>query len=136
MSYGMTAALQQAVFAALSADAQVGALSGGAIFDALPPGPVPDLYVSLGPERARDRSDKTGRGAVHDFAVTVICDAAGFSAAKALAGAVSDCLRDADLTLSRGHLVSLNFLRARARRVSAGREIEVWFRAYLDDEIS
>lgn len=133
MSYAMTAALQQAVYAALIGDAQVAALSNGAIYDALPPGPVPDLYVSLGPERVRDRSDKTGRGAVHDFAVTVISDTAGFGAAKALAAAVSDCLADADPTLARGHLVSLNFLRARARRLAAGREIELWFRAVLDD---
>lgn len=133
MSYGMTAALQTAVFGALSADALVGSLSGGAIYDALPSGPVPDFYVSLGPERVLDRSDKTGRAALHDFPVTVISDAAGFASAKALAAAISDVLVDADLTLSRGRLVSLRFLRARARRVDTGREIEIWFRARVDD---
>ena len=65
MSYGMSAALQAAVFGALSDDAAINALSGGAVHDALPPGPMAPLYVVLGPERVRDASDKThaGRGA-------------------------------------------------------------------------
>jgi len=132
MSYAMTAALQQAIFGVLSADSAIVSLSGGAIYDALPAGPVPDLYVSLGPERVRDRSDKTGDGALHDFPVIIVSDAAGFIGAKALAAAVSDALVDADVPLARGRLVSLRFLRARARRVSDRREVEVWFRAHVD----
>lgn len=134
MSYGITAALQAAVYGALSGDAAVAALSGGAVVDALPPGPVPPLYVTLGPETARDASDKTGAGAVHDFAVTVVSEAAGFASAKALAAAVSDALTGADLTLARGRLVRMAFLRARARRVDGGREIELWFRARVDED--
>ncbi len=134
MSYGMTAALQAAVYGALREDTVVAALSGGAVFDALPPGPVPALYVALGPETARDASDKTGAGAVHDFPVTVVSEAAGFTGAKALAAAISDALSGADLVLSRGHLVRLAFVRARARRVDGGREIEVWFRARVDED--
>ncbi|MEM7722881.1 MAG: DUF3168 domain-containing protein [Pseudomonadota bacterium] len=133
MSYGMAMALQQAVFSALSNDATVAALADGAIYDAIPPGPVPALYVSLGPEKVRDLSDGTGRAAVHDFPVLVVGDGAGFGGMKALAAAVSDVLTDAELTLSRGRLTALNFIRARARRVADRREIEVWFRAYLDD---
>ena len=133
MSYGMSAALQQAVYGALVANGPVNSLSGGAIYDALPSGPVPSLYVSLGPERARDRSDQTGNGALHEFPVTVVSDTAGFTGAKALAAAVSDALVDADLTLSRGRLVGLWFVRARARIVDTRREVEVWFRARVDD---
>ena len=133
MSYGITAALQAAVYGALNSDATVVALSGGAIFDALPPGPVPSLYVTLGPETVRDASDKTGAGAVHDFPVTVVSEAAGFASAKALAAAISDALSGADLVLARGRLVRMGFLRARARRVDGGREIEVWFRARVDE---
>lgn len=134
MSYGSAAALQAAVFAALTGDAAVAALSGGAIHDALPPGPVPPLYVALGPERVREAADKTGAGAVHLFPVTVVSEAAGFAGAKALAVAVSDVLDGADLTLARGRLVSLRFQRARARRVDGGREIELWFRARVDGD--
>lgn len=136
MSYGATAALQAAVFGALSEDSAVSTLSGGAIYDALPPGPVPDLYVSLGPERVRDRSDKTGDGALFDFPIIVTSEGAGFQTAKTLAAAISDALDRADLTLSRGHLVHMTFLRARARRVGRGREIEIWFRAVVDTGIA
>lgn len=135
MSYVMGDALQAAVFAALQGDATLGALVGGAIYDAAPSGSQAGLYVALGPEDVRDRSDGTGAGATHDFTVSVVTDAAGFQAAKAAAAAVSDVLVDADLSLSRGRLVSLNFLRARARLVSRGaqRQIELRFRARLED---
>lgn len=132
MSLAATAALQAAVFTALTGDAQVALLSGGAIYDALPPGPVPSLYVSLGPERVRDASDVVGDGAVHDFPVTVITDTAGFHAAKEIAVAISDALTGAALPLGRGSLTALNFLRSRARRVGDTREIEIWFRALID----
>ncbi len=132
MSLAVSAALQSAVFAALTGDAQVALLTGGAIFDALPPGPVPSLYLSLGAERVRDASDVVGDGAVHDFPVTIITTAAGFLAAKEIAVAVSDALTGADLVLGRGSLTALNFLRSRARRVGDTREIEIWFRALVD----
>lgn len=134
MSYGSAAALQEAVFAALAADATVSGLSGGAVFDAMPPGAVPSLYVSLGPERARPRADKTGGGALHDFSVSVVSAGAGFGAAKALAVAVSDALDGASLTLARGRLVNLAFRRAQAKRAGDTRQIEMWFRARVDLE--
>lgn len=132
MSYAATAALQEAVYARLTTNVAVSTLSGGAIFDEIPPGTVPSVYVSLGPETVRDAGDVIGSGARHDFPVTVVTDAAGFHTAKTLAAAISDALVDADMALSTGSLVALNFLRARARRVGASREIEVWFRAYVD----
>ncbi|MEJ6388096.1 DUF3168 domain-containing protein [Gymnodinialimonas ulvae] len=132
MSYAATAALQAAVYSALVADAEVSGMADGAIYDALPAGPVPSTYIRLGAERVRDASDKTGSGAVHDFPVTIVTDAAGYHAAKQIAAAISDALIDADLSLTRGSLTALNFLRARARRVADTREIEVWFRARID----
>lgn len=132
MSYAATAALQTAVYGALAADAEVSGLTSGAIYDALPVGSVPSTYIRLGAERVRDASDKTGSGAVHDFPVTVVTDAAGYQVAKQIAAAISDALIDADLSLTRGSLTALNFLRARARRVADTREIEIWFRARID----
>ncbi|MDG4649803.1 DUF3168 domain-containing protein [Roseibacterium sp. SDUM158017] len=132
MSYGSSASLQEAIFAALAADASVSALSGGAIYDAIPPGAVPSLYLSLGPERARHGADKTGDGAVHDFSVLVVSDGAGFGAAKALAVAVSDALDGSAPPLSRGRIVRLDFRRAQARRKGDTRQIELWFRAAID----
>ncbi len=136
MSYGMSAALQAAVYTHLQADAALEALVGDAIFDAAPAGPVLGMYVSLGPEDVRDRSDISGGGAEHDFTVSVVTDAAGFQAAKDAAAAVSDALVDAPLALARGRLVSLNFLKARARRLSSGalRQIDLRFRARVEDD--
>ena len=136
MSYAVTAALQAAVFARLAGDAAVQAAVGAAVYDAVPPEPqLPLTYVALGPEEARDRSDKTGRGAEHDFTVSVVSRAAGFQTAKVAAAAVSDALVGAALVLTRGRLVELAFLRARARRVDDAevRQIDITFRARIED---
>ncbi len=136
MSYGVSAALQAAVYQHLSADPRMTNLVGTAIYDAMPAGSLPPLYVVLGAENARDASDKTAGGALHEFTVTVVTESAGFASAKVVAAAVSDALVDADLTLSRGTLVSLNFHKAKAARVGAGdvRQINLIFRARVADE--
>ncbi|MEM0945811.1 MAG: DUF3168 domain-containing protein [Pseudomonadota bacterium] len=136
MSYGMAAALQEAVYQRLAADTALVTQVGDAIYDVVPPGDVPGTYVSLGPEDVGERSDQTHHGAEHRFVVSVVTDAAGFQTAKAAAGAVSDALIDAPLILSRGRLVGLDFLRARARRVRQGetRRIDLTFRARLEDD--
>lgn len=135
MSYGVAEALQGAVYQQLAGDATLSALVGSDIYDAIPSGSVPSLYVALGPEVARDRSDKTGAGAEHDFVVSVVTDSAGFAQAKAAAAAVSDALVDADLSLARGTLVYLNFVKAEAVRIGTGseRRINLTFRARVED---
>lgn len=134
MSYGVAAALQGAVYQALCDDAALAALVGSAIHDAAPSGTPTGTWVSLGPEEARDASDKTGGGALHDFTVSVISDAAGFAGAKEVAAAVSDVLVEAPLVLARGRLVGLWFLRARAARAAQGtlRRIDLTFRARVE----
>jgi hypothetical protein len=135
MSYGPSAALQAAVYQRLMADAALDALVGDAIYDSAPPGPSGGTYVSIGPENARDASDQMGRGAVHEFVVSVVTDEAGFQTAKAVSAAVSDALTGATLILARGRLVGLWFLRARARRVEDAnvRRIDLTFRARVED---
>lgn len=136
MSYGVASALQQAVYQRLLADPGVTAVVGAGVYDALPPGPVPRTYVSLGPEDVRDRSDAEAAGALHRFTISVISEAAGFAEAKAAAGAVGDALLNTPLALSRGRLVGLWFERASARRSgSAGqvRRIDLRFRARVED---
>lgn len=135
MSYAVSAALQSAVFAAISSDSGVVALVGSAVYDALPSGTLPDLYVSLGPEKVTADDDKTGTGSAHQFVISVVTDVPGFRAAKDAAGAVSDALHEADLTLLRGRLVSLRFERARAYQIenSTGRRIDLTFRARVED---
>lgn len=131
MSYQAAAALQAAVFARLSG---FPALVGVSIVDAMPPGTAPGSFVLIGPEQVVDQSDKTGGGAEHRFEVAVISDASGFVSAKTLAGAVSEALVDAGLTLATGRLVSISFLRATARRLDGGalRRIDMTFRARIE----
>ncbi|WP_210876921.1 DUF3168 domain-containing protein [Roseovarius autotrophicus] len=137
MSYGVAAALQVAIYERLAGNATLGALVGGAIHDAVPKGRAPDLYVTFGPEEVRERGDGSGAGAEHRVTVSVISEAAGFLAAKQAAGAVSDALDGAALGLSRGRLVALSFLRARAVRSGAGqrRRVDLTFRARIDDSV-
>ena len=136
MSYGTAAALQAAVFQALVADVSLAALAGGGVHDELPPGPVSGTYVSLGDGEVRDLSDKTGGIAEHRFTVSVISDAEGFAPAKAAAAAVADVLVDRTPALTRGRVVSMRFLKARARRVRAAqvRRIDLTFRAIVEDD--
>jgi hypothetical protein len=135
MSYGVASALQSAIYQRLSADSAIAGLVGTAIYDSVPPGTVTGTYVSIGPEDARDASDQVGRGAFHEFVVSVITDDAGFQTAKAVAAAVSDSLVGAVLVLARGRLVGLWFQRARARRVEEAdvRRIDLTFRARVED---
>ncbi|MFT6531973.1 MAG: hypothetical protein ACJASC_001520 [Limimaricola cinnabarinus] len=135
MSYATSAALQAAIFARLVAHAPLTDLVGEAIYDALPAGPLPPLYATLGAEKVRDRSDKTMAAAEHDLTVSVVSDAAGFRAAKEAAAAVSDALAGPMPPLARGRLVGLWFLRARARRTGSGdaRRIDMVFRARSED---
>ncbi len=135
MSYGAAAALQAAIYGRLGGDAALAALVGGHVFDAVPPGLPPDIYVVLGDEDVRDRSDMTGGGALHDITVSVVTAAAGFHAAKAAAGAVSDALLGPPPAMTRGRIVGLWFVRARARRIGTQdqRRVDLRFRAQVED---
>lgn len=135
MSYAISEALQAAIYSALSGDAGVNALVGGHIYDAVPSGVLPSLYVTFGEEKVRDLSSKTGAGAAHDLAVEIHSDATGFQASKGLAAAVCDALIDADLTLNRGFLTGLHFKFARARKGidPDKRVIALTFRAFVSD---
>jgi hypothetical protein len=132
MSYGSAAALQAAVYAQLTSAV---ALAGVSVVDAVPTGGGAGTFVLIGPEEVIDQADKTGGGAEHRLVVSVISDATGFAAAKAVAVAVSDALDNPALVLTRGRLVSLRFLRARAQRLDAGgaRRIDLSFRARIED---
>lgn len=137
MSYAATAALQSAVYQVLRDSAALAALVGDAVYDAMPVAAPTGTYVALGPEEVKDAGDMTAAGANHDFVVSVLSgsdEANGFSAVKEVAVAVSDALENAGITLDRGHLAGLWFLRARARRAEkgAGRRVDMTFRARID----
>lgn len=136
MSYGTAAPLQAAIFDTLSSDPTLTNLVGSAIYDELPPGPVEGTYVSIGAEDVRDLSANDVALAAHGISVSVVSGAEGFAEPKAVAAAVSDALVNAAPALSRGRIVSLRFLRARAKRGRAGqvRRIDMTFRAIVEDD--
>lgn len=133
MSYAMAADLQGAIFAALSGDAVLDALVGGAVHDAVPQ-PAPDLFVALGAEDVRGRSDVTGAGAVHAVAISVVTTRDGYGDAKAAAARVSEILEAAALPLPRGRVVGVRFDKARARRDEGEgvRRIDLRFRVRIE----
>lgn len=135
MSYAVSKALQSAIYQALAADAGVAAMVGAAVFDAVPGGEVPDLYVTLGPEDVVTRSDSSGSVTEHRLTISVVGQEAGFARLKDAAGAVSDRLDRAGLTLERGRLVGIAFHRARARKNASKQErrIDMSFRAIVED---
>lgn len=136
MSYGASAAFQAAIYQQLTGDPTITSLLGDAIFDAVPAGAVPPLYISLGAEDVSASGTKTDTAARHRFNVSVISESAGFLEAKTVAGAVSDALHDATPALSRGRVVRLQFLKAAARRVGTGnkRRIDLRFEALVEDD--
>jgi hypothetical protein len=131
MSYQAAAALQTALYSQLTT---FPALDGISIVDAIPSGTTPGTFVLIGPEQVLDQSDKSGAGAEHRFEVSVISDAAGFMTAKEVAAAVSDALLGGGISLGVGILVSINFLKATARRLDQGatRRIDLQFRARIE----
>lgn len=136
MTYAMADALQVALYGVLSADPALAALVGDAIHDDLPPDGLTGTFVTLGTEDARDRSDKTGAGAEHRVVISVITDKPGFREAKAAAAVISDALTGALPALSRGRVVGIRFVSARARRAEKGawRRIDMTFRARVEDD--
>lgn len=127
MSYAAAAALQSAIYQRLT---DFPALAAVPIHDAVPPN-VAGTFVLIGPEEARDQSDRSGPGADHQLVISVITDATGFLSIKTIAADISDALIGSPLTLARGVLVNLLFLRASARRINEGetRRIDLTFRA-------
>mgnify|MGYP000061783306 CR=1 FL=1 len=138
MSLALSGELQGAIYGALSGDLALAALVGAEIYDApLPIGGALPLgeHVTLGEEVVKPFGSATSSGGVHDFDVVVHSTANGFAAAKVVAAAVDAVLVDANLPLAGGHLVSLRFVKAKAKRGIAPelRRIEMRFRAVVED---
>lgn len=131
MSYLAAAALQAAIFARLTGHAD---LVGVPVLDAVPPGGGAGTFVLIGPEEARDASDKTGAGAEHRLEISVLSDASGFLAAKAAAVAVCAAMEGLALPEPVGRLVAVEFVRAVARRLEDGavRRIDLRFRVRVE----
>ena len=129
-------ALQEAVFAALSADAPLVALLGGAkVFDGAPRN-AEAPYVHLGEVVARDWSTATETGNEVTFAVVVWSRAPGRSEGLLIAERVVALLHDAALELDGFRLVNLRHVATETARVETpvGRRAVVRFRAVVEPE--
>ena len=135
MTYALSGALQAAVYDLLQGDPGLTALIGDAVFDAVPGGSLPETYVLLGQEMAKDASDPEGAGAEHRLTLSVVTSAPGFSTAKGCAAVISDLLHGAEPALGRGRVVDMAFLKATARRIdgASARRIDLQFRARVAD---
>ena len=106
----MTAAtldLQEAVFAALSADADLVGALGGAKFHDVTPAKVSFPYVTFGRTSTYDWSTGTEGGSEHLFTLHVWSKHKGRKEALELMEMVRAALHDQDRALGRHHLVNL-----------------------------
>ena len=116
MSFEASAALQAAIYQALRTDPALTGLVGDAVYDAMPATPPTGTYVAIGPEDVSDAGDMTGRGARHDFIVSVLSgseDTGGFGPVKEAAAAVMEALEDG--ARGNGNLLALAVDAARAK---------------------
>ncbi|MCV6598446.1 MAG: DUF3168 domain-containing protein [Mangrovicoccus sp.] len=135
MSYAASAEMQRALYDLLTSDAAPAELAGVPVVDRMAEGTLPPLYIALGPERVRDGSTKTSRGAEHRLTITVISALGGFAQIKQIAGAICTHLEGQRPSLSQGQVAGLQFLSAQARRGPSGaeRRLDLSFRAFVDD---
>jgi Protein of unknown function (DUF3168) len=127
-------ALQEGVFAALSGDATLQTLLGGAyVFDGAPRN-QPAPYVHLGELTARDWSTSTEEGTEINFAVVAWSRAEGRSEGLAIADRVVALLHDQALTLAGYRLANLRHLSTETARVEKpeGRRTVTRFRAVVE----
>jgi hypothetical protein len=120
-------ALQQSIFAALTADAALTTLLGGArIYDDVPQGTgLP--YLTLGHTTERDWSTggdpDTDDGREHILTLHVWSDAKGKKQTHDIIGAIRSALHDQTLTLTGHRLVNLRHEFSEARRNPDGETI-------------
>ncbi|SDB31582.1 DUF3168 domain-containing protein [Bauldia litoralis] len=112
-------ALQKAVFAALVADGDVGAVLGDRIHDA-PPRNATFPYASFGEARASDWSTGTEAGTEHRLTLQVWSRERGKAECWRALEAIRAALDDAALTLDGHALVNLRFEAAETRRERDG----------------
>lgn len=133
MTYALSFALQEAVYAALTGSGELAALVGGRIFDSPPHADAPEAEagpcVTLGEERAEAWRAQGLEGSEHEIEVSVHSGEASFAQAKKIAAAAAAALEDGLPPLSQGRLATADFLGARARRPrDGGRRIDLRFR--------
>ena len=136
MTMVLAAPLQTALFARLTSAPELASLNGR-IYDDAPhqSADVADAYVTIGDESVVAWDTATDKGAIHSLVIRIYSPVRGFLTSKQIAGAVCDVLCDNELTLSRGRVVTQQFIRAETRREEQGalRRIDLTFQFVLED---
>ena len=134
MPTAAAAALRAAVHDALTADASLTALLGGAKIYDEPPRAAAYPYVTLGETRISDYSDGDGPGEELQLTVHAWSRQGGHREAHMIAGALLQALDDAPLNLTDHTLVNFRFAVADVRREADGRTYHalVRFRAVTE----
>ncbi len=112
------ASLKAAIRSHLSADADVVALIGTAVFEVPPRGAEPP-YLVLGDALSRDVDAVGGEGSEHELDLLVVTSERGSAAALLLASAVETALQSTLPALDGHHLVSLEIRRTATRHDAA-----------------
>lgn len=127
-------ALRAAIHGALSADAPLTSLLGGAKIYDQPPRSAAFPYVTLGEARVADFSTGDAPGEEHQITLHGWSRQGGHKEAHAIAGALLQALDDAPLALADHTLVNFRFSVADVRREADGRTYHalVRFRAVTE----
>ncbi|HEX3943803.1 MAG TPA: DUF3168 domain-containing protein [Rhizomicrobium sp.] len=106
---GISFALQQAIFAALSASSDLQALIGDRIFDYVPPDST-FPYVVLGDGSESDWSTSTEEGTEHAIQIDVWSREPGHKEARQIADVIRATLNNAALTVTGAALIDIRYL--------------------------
>ena len=128
-------AVQQAVYAMLSADAAVRDIAGDRVFDAVPRGAA-FPYIVIGDAAETDASTATEQASEHSLEIRVWSRGGGTRESKLAANAVRQALDGASLALGGHTLVDLRFVSADFGRDSDGETYRavVRFRALTEPD--
>jgi len=106
---GISFALQQAIFATLSASSDLQTLIGNRLFDYVPPDSA-FPYVVLGDGAESDWSTSTEDGTEHSIQIDVWSREPGHKEAKQIADVIRAALNNSSLTVSGATLIDIRHL--------------------------
>ena len=136
MTMALSAPLQTALFAELSAAPELATLSGR-IYDDAPhqSADAAEAYVTIGDETVSAWDTATESGAIHDVVIRIYSPVRGFLSPKQIAGSICEVLCEGSLALSRGAVITTKFVSAQTKREEQGalRRIDLTFRFVIED---
>lgn len=137
MTMAFAAPLQTALYAALTTAPELMALANR-IYDDAPhqSADASETYVTIGDETVAPWNTATEIGAIHDVVIRIYSPVRGFLSPKQIAASICERLCGPTLALSRGRIITTEFISAATRREEQGalRRIDLTFRFVIEDE--